>query len=75
MVDSENRNPGNTGKIRRIMLFVPQIAKEMIHMEQEYGLLPFRDPQQRTLPRTCPVCGREIYGVGGQCIYCARFPA
>ena len=44
-------------------------------MEQEYGLLPFRDPQQRTRPRMCPVCGREIYGVGGQCIYCARFPA
>lgn len=43
-------------------------------MEEKRGLLPFEDPQQRRVRVTaCPVCGREIYGEGGRCSYCARF--
>ncbi len=36
-------------------------------------LLPFEDIQARKPTAYCPVCGREIYGQEGQCIYCQRF--
>ncbi len=43
-------------------------------MDRNWELLPFFDPQQRrTEVHFCGVCGREIYGAEGQCIYCARF--
>lgn len=43
-------------------------------MEGMRGLLPFEDPQQRRIRVDfCPVCGREVYGGGGRCGYCARF--
>lgn len=41
-------------------------------MPENQQLLPFFDPQD-ALPRGfCQRCGREIYGWGGQCLYCAR---
>ena len=42
-------------------------------MDREENLMPFFDPQSRPPIARCSVCGREIYGIGGQCIYCARF--
>ena len=37
-------------------------------MKKEY--VPFRDPQQ-VMPRSrCRVCGREVYGPDGMCVYC-----
>ncbi len=42
-------------------------------MDWEENLMPFADPQQRPAVELCCVCGREIYGIGGQCSYCARF--
>lgn len=32
--------------------------------------VPFRDPQTAIPPGRCPVCGREVYGQTGVCLYC-----
>ena len=45
----------------------------MMPVETQRELLPMRDPQQQARWRPCPVCGREIYGPEGICIYCIRF--
>lgn len=40
-------------------------------MKKEY--VPFRDPQQDPPAGLCPVCGREVYGPAGECIYCQAY--
>ena len=42
-------------------------------MKNDY--VPFQDPQQKKPAFLCPVCGREVYGAGGQCLYCAVYGA
>lgn len=37
-------------------------------MKKDY--VPFRDPQQAPAVKRCPVCGREVYGPAGECLYC-----
>ena len=40
-------------------------------MMKEY--VPFRDPQRENAVGCCPVCGREVYGPAGECIYCQAY--
>ena len=40
-------------------------------MKKEY--VPFRDPQEQGPVFRCPVCGREVYGLAGVCIYCQAY--
>lgn len=35
--------------------------------------VPFRDPQQDGPESRCPVCGREVYGPEGECLYCQAY--
>ena len=40
-------------------------------LRKEY--VPFRDPQDSGPASRCPVCGREVYGPAGGCLYCQAY--
>lgn len=40
-------------------------------MKKEY--VPFRDSQCSPAVMRCPVCGREVYGQAGLCLYCQAY--
>lgn len=42
-------------------------------MSMNKAYVPFRDPQAAIPPGRCPVCGREVYGQAGECLYCQRY--
>lgn len=33
----------------------------------------FHDSQQEKPAGACPVCGREVYGSEGECLYCQTY--
>lgn len=46
------------------------IRRGMMCVKERNVYVPFRDPQQQRPSAFCPVCGREVYGAGGECLYC-----
>lgn len=60
-------------KLRFWAMFFDQIIRleEMRSVKKEY--VAFRDPQQTQAACRCSICGREVYGPEGICIYCQAY--